>query len=138
MERTEADAQGRCRDYRHRYHLRVLPGAYAGTFAVATRCRVLTGQPEYPHNARLLTPIERDYAVWRLEREAGAGEANENIGTWKGFMIGCRDPKMWALIFCNMMSQGEQTSSLSSCQSFCREPGLDRRFHLLMCKDEYN
>ena len=71
-------------------------------------CRTtLTSQPEYPHNARLLTPVERDYAVWRLEREAGAGEANENIGTWKGFLIGCRDPKMWALIFCNMMSQGK-------------------------------
>ncbi|KAF3407647.1 hypothetical protein DPV78_001631 [Talaromyces pinophilus] len=33
--------------------------------------------PEYPYKERLLKPIERDYAVWRLEMEACAGEAND-------------------------------------------------------------
>jgi len=42
----------------------------------------------------MLTPIERDMAVYRLELEAGAGEASENIGTWEGFKIGLKDPKV--------------------------------------------
>ncbi|WVF70353.1 hypothetical protein IAT40_005143 [Kwoniella sp. CBS 6097] len=61
--------------------------------------------PEYPHNAKMLKPIERDMAVWRLEREAGAAEGKEDIGTMEGFMIGLKDPKIYALIFMNMMSQ---------------------------------
>jgi len=51
-------------------------------------------QPEYPHNARMLKPIERDMAVWRLEREAGAGEAHETSGTWDGFKQAIKDPKV--------------------------------------------
>ncbi|CAD0092582.1 unnamed protein product [Aureobasidium vineae] len=46
-----------------------------------------------------------DFAVWRLEREAGASEGNENIGTLKGFLLGLQDPKLYAIIFMNMMSQ---------------------------------
>ncbi|WVW81041.1 hypothetical protein I302_103032 [Kwoniella bestiolae CBS 10118] len=61
--------------------------------------------PEYPHNAKMLTPLERDMAVWRLEKEAGAAEGNEQIGTMEGFFIGLKDPKIYALIFMNMMSQ---------------------------------
>ncbi|THX76056.1 MFS general substrate transporter [Aureobasidium pullulans] len=61
--------------------------------------------PEYPYNARMLKPVERDLAVWRLEREAGASEANENIGTLKGFLLGLQDPKLYVIIFMNMMSQ---------------------------------
>lgn len=61
--------------------------------------------PEYPYNARMLKPVERDLAVWRLEREAGAGEANEDIGTLKGFLLGLKDPKLYVIIFMNMMSQ---------------------------------
>ncbi|THZ94705.1 MFS general substrate transporter, partial [Aureobasidium pullulans] len=61
--------------------------------------------PEYPYNARMLKPVERDLAVWRLEREAGASEANEDIGTLKGFLLGLQDPKLYVIIFMNMMSQ---------------------------------
>ncbi|RAO68855.1 uncharacterized protein BHQ10_004867 [Talaromyces amestolkiae] len=61
--------------------------------------------PEYPHKARLLKPIERDYAVWRLEMEAGAGEANDEITVWKGFKMAFSDPKIWALVWCMGMSQ---------------------------------
>lgn len=61
--------------------------------------------PEYPYNARMLKPVERDMAVWRIEREAGASEANEDIGTLKGFLLGLQDPKLYAIIFMNMMSQ---------------------------------
>lgn len=61
--------------------------------------------PEYPYNARMLKPAERDLAVWRIEREAGASEASENIGTLKGFLLGLQDPKLYVIIFMNMMSQ---------------------------------
>lgn len=56
--------------------------------------------PEYPHNARLLKPIERDFAVWRLEMEAGAGEAHEEVSTRQGFVLAFKDPKIWALVLC--------------------------------------
>lgn len=61
--------------------------------------------PEYPYNARLLTPLERKVAVWRLEKEAGAAEGSETVGTWAGFLQSFKDPKLYLLIFCNMMSQ---------------------------------
>jgi hypothetical protein len=54
--------------------------------------------PEYPYNAKLLTPLERQVAVYRLEKEAGAGEGSEDIGTWQGFKIGLRDIKVSFLI----------------------------------------
>jgi hypothetical protein len=50
--------------------------------------------PEYPYNAKLLTPLERQVAVYRLEKEAGAGEGSEDIGTWQGFKIGLKDIKV--------------------------------------------
>ncbi|KAK8063092.1 MFS general substrate transporter [Apiospora hydei] len=56
--------------------------------------------PEYPHNARLLSSVERDYAVWRLEKEAGAGEAHEDTTTRQGFFLAIEDPKIWALVHC--------------------------------------
>nr|XP_031860059.1 uncharacterized protein CI109_004422 [Kwoniella shandongensis]KAA5527131.1 hypothetical protein CI109_004422 [Kwoniella shandongensis] len=61
--------------------------------------------PEYPYNARLLKPLERELAVYRLEREAGAAEGSENVGTWQGFKSCLADPKVYIFIFCNMMSQ---------------------------------
>lgn len=65
--------------------------------------------PEYPHNARLLNPVERDYAVWRIEREAGAGEASEDTTTWGGFKLAMTDPKIWALVWCMTMGQSMGT-----------------------------
>jgi hypothetical protein len=50
--------------------------------------------PEYPHNARLLKPVERDFAVWRLEMEAGAGEAHDDSTTLQGFELTLLDPKV--------------------------------------------
>lgn len=50
--------------------------------------------PEYPHNARILTPVQRDLAVWRLEQEAGAGEAHEDISNLKAYLSALRDPKV--------------------------------------------
>ncbi|CAI6089327.1 unnamed protein product [Clonostachys chloroleuca] len=61
--------------------------------------------PEYPHNARLLKPVERDFAVWRLECEAGAGEANEDTTALGGLKEALLDIKIWALVWCMFMSQ---------------------------------
>jgi hypothetical protein len=60
--------------------------------------------PEFPHNARMLKPIERDLAVWRLEAESGATEASDDIGTWKAFKLAMADKKLW-LIRCGGMGQ---------------------------------
>ena len=81
--------------------------------------------PEYPHNARMLSQLERDMAVWRIESEAGAAEGTEDVGTLKGFVMALTDVKVrpsngsqvrhcaeqrlqvYLMIFCNMMSQGQ-------------------------------
>ncbi|CAK7246175.1 MAG: hypothetical protein STHCBS139747_007798 [Sporothrix thermara] len=65
--------------------------------------------PEFPHNARLLTPVERDFAVWRLEMEAGAGEAHEETTMWQGFKLAMMDPKIWTLVWCGGMGQAMGT-----------------------------
>lgn len=65
--------------------------------------------PEYPHNARILKPIERDLAVWRLEKEAGEGEAHEQTTMLRGFKEACLDPKVWALVWCMGMAQAMGT-----------------------------
>jgi hypothetical protein len=65
--------------------------------------------PEYPYNARLLKPVERDYAVWRLEKEAGAGEAHEDTTTLGGFKLALLDPKVWTMVWCMGMAQAMGT-----------------------------
>jgi hypothetical protein len=66
--------------------------------------------PEYPYNAKLLTPLERDYAVWRLEKEAGAGEASEDTTAFVGFKMAVLDPKIWTMVFCMGMAQAMGSS----------------------------
>ncbi|AFR96826.2 nicotinamide mononucleotide permease [Cryptococcus neoformans] len=61
--------------------------------------------PEFPHNARVLKPIERDLAVWRLEQEAGAGEAHDDISTTRAYLSALKDPKVYMLIGCMICSQ---------------------------------
>jgi hypothetical protein len=56
-------------------------------------CR-LNEQPEFPHNARILSPMQRDLAVWRLQEEAGAGEGQDDTTTKEGFMMALKDPKV--------------------------------------------
>ncbi|KAK7952944.1 hypothetical protein PG988_013638 [Apiospora saccharicola] len=79
---------------------------------VTVGCGILFAlvMPEYPHNARLLTSVERDYAVWRLEKEAGAGEAHEDTTTRQGFYMALKEPKIWALVWCMFMSQAMGSS----------------------------
>lgn len=42
----------------------------------------------------MLKPIERDLAVWRIEQEAGVGEAHEQISTTRGFLLALKDIKV--------------------------------------------
>ena len=65
--------------------------------------------PEFPHNARLLSPAERDFAVWRLKKEAGDTEADEDSTTLGGFKQALLDPKIWALVWCMGMAQAMGT-----------------------------
>lgn len=92
--------------------------------------------PEYPYNARMLKPVERDLAVWRLEREAGASEANEDIGTLKGFLLGLKDPKLYVIIFMNMMSQ-VQGSIANFFPSIVNTLGYDHYDTLLLTAPPY-
>ncbi|KAI7788001.1 Major facilitator superfamily [Diaporthe eres] len=63
--------------------------------------------PEFPHNSRVLSQVQRDLAVWRIESEAGAAEGTEDEGTMSGFVKALSDPKLILLIFCNLLSQGQ-------------------------------
>jgi hypothetical protein len=81
--------------------------------------------PEYPHRAKILTPVERDYAVWRLECEAGAGEANEDTTTLGGFKLAILDPKVWALVWCMGMAQA-QGSTVNFFPSIVQTLGYNR------------
>ncbi|EHK23080.1 uncharacterized protein TRIVIDRAFT_53812 [Trichoderma virens Gv29-8] len=63
--------------------------------------------PEFPHNSRILSQLERDLAVWRIESEAGAAEGTENETVLRGFAKALSDTKLLLLIFCNMLSQAQ-------------------------------
>ena len=63
--------------------------------------------PEFPYNSRILTPLERDFAVWRVESGAGAAEGTEKEAILKSFGKALSDPKLLILIFCNLLSQAQ-------------------------------
>jgi MFS family permease len=75
------------------------------TVGIGSICAFI--MPEYPHNSRMLTPLERDLAVWRVESEAGAAEGSEKESTLRGFGKALSDPKLLLLIFCNLLSQAQ-------------------------------
>jgi MFS family permease len=75
------------------------------TVGVGVICAFL--MPEFPHNSRILSQVEREIAVWRIESEAGAAEGTENESALRGFAQALCDPKLWLLIFCNFLSQAQ-------------------------------
>lgn len=77
----------------------------SATVGIGAICAFI--MPEFPHNSRMLSQVERDLAVWRMESEAGAAEGHEKESVMRGFMDALTDPKMLLLIFCNMLSQGQ-------------------------------
>lgn len=77
----------------------------SATVGIGIICALI--MPEFPHNSRMLTQLERDLAVWRIESEAGAAEGTEQESVLKGFGKALSDPKLLLLIFCNMLSQAQ-------------------------------
>ncbi|PYH71217.1 pantothenate transporter [Aspergillus vadensis CBS 113365] len=75
----------------------------SATVGIGIICALI--MPGFPHNSRILSPIERDLAVWRIESEAGAAEGSENEPILRGFMKALSDPKLVLMILCNMLSQ---------------------------------
>jgi MFS family permease len=75
----------------------------SATVGIGVICALI--MPEFPHNSRLLTPLERDLAVYRIESEAGAAEGTENESVLRGFVKALSDPKLLLMIFANMLSQ---------------------------------
>lgn len=75
----------------------------SATVGIGVICSLI--MPEFPHNSRLLTSLERSLAVYRIESEAGAAEGTEHEPLLRGFLKALRDPKLLLLIFANMLSQ---------------------------------
>lgn len=75
----------------------------SATVGIGVICSLI--MPEFPHNSRLLSPLERSLAVYRIESEAGAAEGTEQEPLLRGFLKALRDPKLLLLIFANMLSQ---------------------------------
>ncbi|KAL4908306.1 hypothetical protein BDW74DRAFT_188420 [Aspergillus multicolor] len=75
----------------------------AATVGIGTVCALI--MPEFPHNSRILSPMERDLAVWRIESEAGAAEGSEDTPLLQGFVNALKDTKLLLLILANMLSQ---------------------------------
>lgn len=92
--------------------------------------------PEYPHNARMLTDAERDLAVWRLESEAGAGEAHEDTTAMGGFRLALLDPKIWAMVLCNHLSQA-MGSTVNFFPSIVETLGFTQMKSLLLTAPPY-
>ncbi|KAJ5712382.1 nicotinamide mononucleotide permease [Penicillium malachiteum] len=92
--------------------------------------------PEYPHNARLLKPIERDLAVWRIEQESGVGEAHEEISTLHGFFLALTDIKIWVLVFCVILSQA-LNSALNFLPTIVDTLGYDETMTLVLTAPPY-
>ncbi|KAL1643408.1 hypothetical protein SLS61_009242 [Didymella pomorum] len=77
----------------------------SATVGIGAVCAFL--MPEFPHNSKILSPIQRDLAVWRIESESGAAEGKTENETLKGFKMAITDPKLLILIFCNLLSQAQ-------------------------------
>ena len=54
--------------------------------------------PEFPYNARMLTPQQRDLAVWRIESESGSAEGSEDVGAWQSFKDAFSDFKLYLIV----------------------------------------
>lgn len=75
----------------------------SATVGIGVVCACI--MPEFPHNSRILSRLERDLAVWRIESEAGAAEGTEDESVLRGFAKALSDPKLLLLILANMLSQ---------------------------------
>ncbi|KAF2130241.1 MFS general substrate transporter [Dothidotthia symphoricarpi CBS 119687] len=95
--------------------------------------------PEFPHNSRILTQLERDLAVWRVESEAGAAEGaaqDEQESVLKGFGKALCDPKLLLLILCNLLSQA-QGSIANYFPTLIRSLGFSDTISLLLTAPPY-
>lgn len=61
----------------------------------------------------MLTPVQRELAVWRLEQEAGAGEAHEETSSVKAYASALVDPKVSTLPRGPVRSEPDYLSSTS-------------------------
>ncbi|KAH7139577.1 major facilitator superfamily domain-containing protein [Dendryphion nanum] len=92
--------------------------------------------PEFPHNSRILSPSERDLAVWRIESESGAAEGNVKESVLKGFVKALSDPKLLLLILCNLLSQA-QGSIANFFPTLIKSLGFSSTISLLLTAPPY-
>ena len=43
--------------------------------------------------------------MWRLEAEAGAGEAHDDTSAWKSAKLAFQDKKIWTMVFMGSLGQ---------------------------------
>jgi MFS family permease len=109
----------------------------AATVGIGAICAFM--MPEFPYNSKMLSQTERDLAVWRVESEAGAGEATaheEKESVLKGFGKALADPKLLTLIFCNLLSQA-QGSIANYFPTLVRSLGFNSTISLLLTAPPY-
>lgn len=106
----------------------------SATVGIGAICACL--MPEFPHNSRILSQVERDFSVWRIESEAGAAEGTEKESTLKAFGKALTDPKLILLIFCNMLSQA-QGSIANYFPTLISALGYSRTLSLLLTAPPY-
>ncbi|KAI1357711.1 putative pantothenate transporter [Xylaria arbuscula] len=106
----------------------------SATVGIAGICAFI--MPEFPHNSRMLSETERALAVWRIESEAGAAEGTEKESIIRGFAKALSDPKLWLLIFCNLLSQA-QGSIANYFPTIVASLGFNRIISLLLTAPPY-
>ncbi|KAI1100139.1 major facilitator superfamily domain-containing protein [Jackrogersella minutella] len=107
-----------------------------GSITVGSGLIFMMLMPEYPHNARILKQEERDYAVWRLEVEAGAGEAHEDVTTLGSFKLAMLDGKIWTMVLCMSFAQA-MGSSVNFFPSIVQTLGYSQMTSLLLTTPPY-
>ena len=84
----------------------------------------------------MLSQQERDLAVYRLEREAGATEAHGDTTAMQGLKLALTDLKVYALVFCMLMTQGMGTVT-SFFPTIVESLGYDKEKTLLLTSPPY-
>jgi MFS family permease len=64
--------------------------------------------PDYPRTTKWLTPRERAFAEWRLARDVGERDGDEQPGLLAATRMALGDYRVWLFVFtqhCNLLAQ---------------------------------
>lgn len=71
-----------------------------GSTTIFLACCAIFVLPDFPRTTTWLTPEEKELAIWRLDEDIGEADlgSNEEKGFSHGFVLACKDIKMWILV----------------------------------------